>query len=267
MKRTYTTGRYLDLVDRLRSALPGLCLSTDVIVGFPGEEDSDFESTMALMRHIRYDSAFMFKYSPRKGTVAYREIPDTVPEAGESTEAPGRNRAAVENLRRDQPALYRTTAGGTRPRATRGAAKGQAGRKIRLDSRTVVFPKRRGQDPYTFVDIRITDTTSHTLIGRSGMLKRSRDPVSDFLPASHHDAANRKPESEKEIAVCRTGSGYLRPATQGYLELKRLMRELDLHTVCDRRQVSEYRRMLGRRYGYVHDSGGHLYSAVAGFAP
>ena len=67
MRRIYTIEQYDALVAKLRAAVPGLALTTDVIVGFPGETDADFEATRAAMRRIRYDGAFLFKYSPRPG--------------------------------------------------------------------------------------------------------------------------------------------------------------------------------------------------------
>ncbi|GAB4286525.1 MAG: tRNA (N6-isopentenyl adenosine(37)-C2)-methylthiotransferase MiaB [Coriobacteriia bacterium] len=78
MNRRYTREHYLDLVDRLRSAMPDIALSTDVIVGFPGETDEDFEQTLDLFRSVRYDQAFTFIYSPREGTPA-ATLPDPVP--------------------------------------------------------------------------------------------------------------------------------------------------------------------------------------------
>jgi tRNA-2-methylthio-N6-dimethylallyladenosine synthase len=72
MVRRYTVASYLDLVGRLRSAIPDLALSTDVIVAFPGETDAEYEATLDLMRHVRYDDAFMYRYSPRDGTPATR---------------------------------------------------------------------------------------------------------------------------------------------------------------------------------------------------
>jgi tRNA-2-methylthio-N6-dimethylallyladenosine synthase len=70
MARGYNVEEYLALVDRLRAAVPGLALSTDIIVGFPGETERDFEATLALMHAVRFDSAFMFKYSRRDHTRA-----------------------------------------------------------------------------------------------------------------------------------------------------------------------------------------------------
>ena len=65
MRRTYSRERYLTLVERLRDAIPDLALGTDIIVGFPGETDDDFEQTLAVVEEVRYDSAFTFIYSPR----------------------------------------------------------------------------------------------------------------------------------------------------------------------------------------------------------
>jgi tRNA-2-methylthio-N6-dimethylallyladenosine synthase len=79
MRRTYDAERYLRLVAKLRAAIPGLALGTDVIVGFPGETEDDFLATLALVEAVRYDSAFTFIYSPRRGTEA-AELPDQVPD-------------------------------------------------------------------------------------------------------------------------------------------------------------------------------------------
>jgi len=79
MRRTYDRPRYLRLVERLRSEIPDLALGTDLIVGFPGETDAEFEETMSLVEEVQFDSAFTFIYSPRAGTEA-AALPDQVPE-------------------------------------------------------------------------------------------------------------------------------------------------------------------------------------------
>lgn len=84
MNRHYTRQQYLDRVKRLRKAIPGIGLSTDIIVGFPGETEEQFEDTMSLVDEVRYDSAFTFIYSPRTGTKA-AEMPGIIPDQ-ESTE-------------------------------------------------------------------------------------------------------------------------------------------------------------------------------------
>jgi tRNA-2-methylthio-N6-dimethylallyladenosine synthase len=96
MRRRHTAEHYLRLVDRLRSAVPGIAISTDLIVGFPGETDDDFEATMDVVRQVRYHSIFSFKYSPRPNTLARKRLPDDVPEAEKT-----RRIVALQSLQRD----------------------------------------------------------------------------------------------------------------------------------------------------------------------
>jgi tRNA-2-methylthio-N6-dimethylallyladenosine synthase len=77
MRRTYDRERYLTLVEKLRAAIPGLALGTDIIVGFPGETEDDFRQTLEVVEHVRYDSAYTFIYSPRHGTEA-ATLPDQI---------------------------------------------------------------------------------------------------------------------------------------------------------------------------------------------
>jgi tRNA-2-methylthio-N6-dimethylallyladenosine synthase len=81
MRRRHSRDEYLALVDRLRRALPDIQLSTDMIVGFPGETDQDFDDTMSLTETVRFHNMFSFKYSPRPNTLAAQRMPDDVPEA------------------------------------------------------------------------------------------------------------------------------------------------------------------------------------------
>jgi tRNA-2-methylthio-N6-dimethylallyladenosine synthase len=80
MRRGYSRADYDTLVTKIRDAMPQCAISTDVIVGFPGETDHDFEATMELVRSVRYDFSYLFKYSQRSGTLAARSIPDDIPE-------------------------------------------------------------------------------------------------------------------------------------------------------------------------------------------
>ena len=84
MRRRYSREQYLALVGELRSTIPGIALSTDVIVGFPGESDEDFALTLDLVERARYHSMFSFKYSPRPNTLAIKRMPNDVTE-GEKT--------------------------------------------------------------------------------------------------------------------------------------------------------------------------------------
>jgi tRNA-2-methylthio-N6-dimethylallyladenosine synthase len=79
MRRTYSRERYLRLVDELRAAIPDLALTTDLIVGFPGETERDFEQTLTAVEEVGYDGAFTFVFSPREGTEA-ATLPGQVPE-------------------------------------------------------------------------------------------------------------------------------------------------------------------------------------------
>src|SRR5580692_3706440 len=79
MHRGYTREKFLGIVKKLRAARPGIGISTDIIVGFPGETDADFEETLSLAREVEFDQAYIFKYSPRRDTPA-AEMPDQVPQ-------------------------------------------------------------------------------------------------------------------------------------------------------------------------------------------
>lgn len=86
MLRRYTVATYLERIRRVRDAMPGMAISTDVIVAFPGETDEEYEATLALMRQVRFDDAFLYKYSPRDGTPATRlpraqSIPEEIAQA------------------------------------------------------------------------------------------------------------------------------------------------------------------------------------------
>ena len=78
MHRGYTRERFLSIVQKLRSVQPGIGLTTDIIVGFPGETEADFEETLSLVREAQFDNAYIFKYSPRKDTPA-ATMPDQLP--------------------------------------------------------------------------------------------------------------------------------------------------------------------------------------------
>jgi len=78
MNRGYDASRYLDIVATVRKAVPGICLTTDLLVGFPGETEADFDETLRLVERVRYDGAYVFMYSPRPGTAA-AALADDVP--------------------------------------------------------------------------------------------------------------------------------------------------------------------------------------------
>lgn len=77
MHRPYSPERFLEICDQMRAARPELAITTDIIVGFPGETEEDYEATKALVRTVHFDNAFIFRYSPRRGTPA-AELPDDI---------------------------------------------------------------------------------------------------------------------------------------------------------------------------------------------
>jgi tRNA-2-methylthio-N6-dimethylallyladenosine synthase len=109
MRRRYTREQYLALVDELRAEVPDLQLSTDVIVGFPGETPRDFDDTLSLAERVRFNSMFSFKYSPRPNTLAFKRMPDDVVE-----EEKTRRIVALQQLQRGiQFELHRAQVGRT----------------------------------------------------------------------------------------------------------------------------------------------------------
>jgi tRNA-2-methylthio-N6-dimethylallyladenosine synthase len=107
MRRRYTREDYLRLTDRVRDAIPDIALSTDMIVGFPGETAEDFEATLSLTAAVRYHSMFSFKYSPRPNTLALKRLKDDVAE-----EEKTRRIVALQALQREvQADLHRRAVG------------------------------------------------------------------------------------------------------------------------------------------------------------
>jgi tRNA-2-methylthio-N6-dimethylallyladenosine synthase len=106
MNRQHTAGHYLKLIDRIRNACPDIALSSDFIVGFPGETDRDFDATMALVRAVGYAQSFSFKYSARPGTpaaAAKKQIPDDVKDE---------RLQALQALLCEQQAVFNTSCAG-----------------------------------------------------------------------------------------------------------------------------------------------------------
>jgi len=107
MRRRHTREDYLLLIDRLRDAMPDIALSTDMIVGFPGENEADFNDTLSLTATVRYHSMFSFKYSTRPNTLASKRMQDDVAEDEKTSRI-----VALQALQKDvQAELYRATIG------------------------------------------------------------------------------------------------------------------------------------------------------------
>ena len=162
MRRGYTAGDYLASVARLRARVPTLALTTDVIVGFPGETEEDFEATRRLMEAARFDNAFIFKYSPREGTPA-ASWPDDVP-AGEKLR---RNHVLLRDQDRRGLALNRAAVGTTVEVMAEGPSLRNAERWAGRSStnKIVVFEPRAGIGAGDIVRVHIERAAAQTLYG------------------------------------------------------------------------------------------------------
>ncbi len=160
MDRGYTVEEYLRLVERLRAAIPSLALSTDIIVGFHGEERRDYEETLALMRTVRYDQAFTFKYSVRENTRAYK-LGDTV-----SEEEKSRRLAEVIALQEATSLeLNRASIGSVFAVLVEGPARRGEGMLSGKTPqfKTAIFPAL-GARPGDTIKVRVESATAHTLM-------------------------------------------------------------------------------------------------------
>ncbi len=165
MRRTYSRERYLRLVGDLRSAIGDLALTTDLIVGFPGETKDDFEQTVSLVEKVGFDGAYTFVYSPRSGTEAAAmddQVPDEVKQE--------RIERLVETVQRVAAARNATRVGGTEQVLVEGPSRLDgsflSGRTRR--NTTVVFAGTAS--PGELVDVEITAATSTTLRGQQPAL-------------------------------------------------------------------------------------------------
>jgi tRNA-2-methylthio-N6-dimethylallyladenosine synthase len=160
MRRTYSRERYLHLAERLQAEVPGLALTTDVIVGFPGETEADFQETLEVYDAVGYDHAFTFIYSPRRGTEAAR-MPDQVPEDVKRERMERLVERVQHHARRRNLALV----GSELEVLVEGPSRtdGEQLRGRTRTNKTVVF---RGQPRAgTLVPVRIEAATSQTLRG------------------------------------------------------------------------------------------------------
>jgi len=159
MLRRYDRQGYLDVVGALRAAIPGIALSTDIIVGFPGETEADFEETLSLVEAVEFDDAYTFKYSVREGTPAVR-IKDHVSEETK-TERIGRLIAAVRRIaKRKNMALV--GGGATHEVLVEGPAK--RGDLLQARTRTNKIALLEGPAEWigTYQKVRFTGTTGST---------------------------------------------------------------------------------------------------------
>jgi len=161
MNRKYTREWYLDRIRAIRSAMPDCGISTDVFTGFHGETEEDFQQTLSLMEESAFDSAFMFKYSERPGTLAARTMPDNVPEEVKIDRLNRmialQNRLSAESNARDVGKEFEVLVEGV----SRRSAEQWMGRTPQ--NKTCVFPRGNYRKGDT-VRVRVVDSTSATLI-------------------------------------------------------------------------------------------------------
>ncbi len=172
MLRRYTREGYFDCVRRLREAIPGLALTTDVIVGFPGETDADFDETLSAVREIGFDDAFTFKFSPREGTPATRmpeseTVPDSV--------AAERLARLIEAIRGSARARNMTLLGRrVEVLAEKEARRGEQLLQTRTrDFKTVLVPGDAAMLG-EYLTVELTGTTGSTF---TGAVVRERQPL------------------------------------------------------------------------------------------
>jgi tRNA-2-methylthio-N6-dimethylallyladenosine synthase len=171
MNRTYTIEAYDAIVRRLRAAIPGLALSTDLIAGFPGETEAEFEETLAYLRGVRWDSAFLFKYSARPDTRAWG-MAETLTEAEKT--------ARLERLIEAQHRISGEIHDGWIGREAEVLVEGRSRRgESQLfgksaEFKTVVFPDD-GSAPGTLRRVRVVGATPITLFGES--VEAARPPA------------------------------------------------------------------------------------------
>ena len=168
MRRTYDRDRYLDRVALIREHVPDVALSTDIIVGFPGETDEDFAATLDIVEAVGYDSAFTFVFSPRRGTAA-AELGDTVPHPVKRE----RMERLVEAVQRRARERSQRFVGRTMDVLVEGPSRTDASRlrgRIR-HNKAVNFEGTA--EPGELVDVEIASATSQTLVGTERLLSRA----------------------------------------------------------------------------------------------
>jgi tRNA-2-methylthio-N6-dimethylallyladenosine synthase len=161
MKRGYTALEYKSVVRKLRAARPDLALSTDFIVGFPGETEADFEKTMRLIEDVRFDASFSFIYSPRPGTPALEMADETSAEVKQARLA--RLQKRIDELAQD---VSRSMVGTVQRVLVEGVSKKDSGELAgRTDNNRVVNFAGNPRLIHRFADVRITAALPHSLRG------------------------------------------------------------------------------------------------------
>lgn len=162
MNRRYTKEDYLSLVEKIRASVPDIAITTDIIVGFPGETEEDFEETLDLVRRVRYDSAFTFLYSIRTGTPAAEyenQIPDDIKHERFERLVDAVNEITAEKNSLYQDKVVRVLVEGESARGEKGTYSG------RTDTFKLVNFDSDEDLTGHMADIRITDAKTFSLFG------------------------------------------------------------------------------------------------------
>ena len=174
MRRSYRTDRYLGIIDRVRSAMPHASITTDIIVGFPGETESDFQATMDLCTEARFAAAYTYQYSKRPGTPA-ASMPDQVsPEVVGERYTRLHNHQQAISLSVNQEAVgknFKVLVGDYEGRRDEAQAR-MTGRSE--DFRLVHFSNSIDARPGDEVEVSITEASAHYLIGTPGSVRATR---------------------------------------------------------------------------------------------
>jgi tRNA-2-methylthio-N6-dimethylallyladenosine synthase len=165
MRRTYSRDRYVELAERMRAAIPDLALSTDLIVGFPGETEDDFRETLEAVEEIGFDSAFTFVFSPRRGTEA-ATMPAQVPEDLKRD----RIERLVDVVQRVAAERNRTRIGGVEEVLVEGPSRTDPALLRGRTRRNTTVNFSGAARPGELVHVRIEDATSMTLRGVTASL-------------------------------------------------------------------------------------------------
>ena len=163
MNRTYTKEEYLELVDEIKSIIPEIALTTDVIVGFPGESNQDFADTIDVMKKVEFDNAFMFQYSPRPGTYAARNLEDNIPYKLKNE----RLQKVIELQHSHTRKNNRILVGQTLEVLVEGPSKKNPDELVgRTESDKLVIMKSGQGKVGQFSDVKITETAGVSLFGK-----------------------------------------------------------------------------------------------------
>ena len=165
MNRKYTREMYMDRIRRIREMLPDCAISTDIIAGFCSETEEEHQDTLSIMREAGFDSAFMFQYSTRPGTKAYRRFADDVPESVKTRRLNEiiavQNGLSAESNRKCIGKVFEVLIEGSSKRSD----KELYGRTSQ--NKACVFPDTEGRKPGETVMVRVTSCTSATLLGET----------------------------------------------------------------------------------------------------